>query len=505
MVNVPEERSLAASLRLLSAASRSLASSFDYVHTLAHVGTLVVPDHAAGLFVAVVDSDGALFNVCTAGTVPTFDDVPSDSSPGVLDFALIARDRTLGVLRVARPTGSAHAVATNRELFEDLAVRIAVAIDSAQIYAREHHVADTLQRALLPDRLPHPGTQHFDAAYLPGAEEAIVGGDWYDAFSLPDGRIAVSIGDVAGHGLRAAIVMGEVRQAFRAAALNPKSPSLVLERANTIMNMRANPVMVTAIFGIIDPTTSTLTYAVAGHPPPVLGMPDGTVQRLPADGIPLGIADTIDARDWTFTLPSGSIIAFYTDGLIEYSRDVIAGEERLLEAMRAEVFEPSATPARSLLRRIFATTKNTDDVAALVVRIGEPPSNDFVFDFTAIPIAVPLVRRALLRYAARLRLDDNAVFALITSVGEATANAVEHAYPEAPGIVRVRIRHTGLQLITTIEDDGRWKPAEKKDERGRGLPLMRALMNGFEIHTHQAQTVVRLTLTLKNEGAGAAD
>ena len=83
---------------------------------------------------------------------------------------------------------------------------------------------------------------HFDAAYIPATEEAIVGGDWYDAFTLPDGRIALSIGDVAGHGLRAAIVMGEVRQAFRAAALNPTSPSVVLERANTIVNMRQNPI-----------------------------------------------------------------------------------------------------------------------------------------------------------------------------------------------------------------------------------------------------------------------
>ena len=87
-------------------------------------------------------------------------------------------------------------------------------------------MADTLQRALLPERLPVDDRLAFDAAYLPGASEAIVGGDWYDAFRLPDGRIAFSIGDVAGHGLRAAIVMGEVRQAFRAAALNPNSPSL---------------------------------------------------------------------------------------------------------------------------------------------------------------------------------------------------------------------------------------------------------------------------------------
>ncbi len=231
-----------------------------------------------------------------------------------------------------------------------------------RVYAREHHVADTLQRALLPERLPVDDRLSFDAAYLPGAEEAIVGGDWYDAFRLPDGRIAFSIGDVAGHGLRAAIVMGEVRQAFRAAALNPNSPSLVLERANTIVNMRANPVMVTAIFGIVDPRDGVLTYACAGHPAPLLALPCGTVQLLPKDGLPLGIVDQVGASDWTFTLPPGALFALYTDGLIEYSRDVLEGEARLVEAVRQVALAaglragPGAAGARLRGQRATPTT-----------------------------------------------------------------------------------------------------------------------------------------------------
>jgi len=498
-----DEQRLSASLRFLSGASKTLASSFDYAQTLAHVAGLVVPDFGDGFAVEIGAGDDERVTVVRAGELPGFTDVPAGTTTGgvsFLDFALVARGRQLGTMRVAPDPASS----TDRDLFDELAVRIAVAVDSAQIYAREHHVADTLQRALLPDRLPQAEHQHFDAAYLPGAEEAIVGGDWYDAFTLPDGRIALSIGDVAGHGLRAAIVMGEVRQAFRAAALNPKSPSLVLERANTIVNMRANPVMVTAIFGIVDPTTSTLTYASAGHPPPILAMACGTVQRLPTEGIPLGIADTIDARDWTFTMPPGSLVALYTDGLIEYTHDVIEGEERLLDALRAEVIERSPTPARSLVRRIFANCKNTDDVAALVVAVDDVAAADFCFDFTAIPIAVPLVRRTLQRYAVRLQLDEEQKFALITSVGEAMANAVEHAYPDAPGIVRLRIANHDCTLTVTVEDDGRWKPAQKREERGRGLPLMRALMNGVEIRTHQSMTSVRLTLAIDETQQAAA-
>ncbi len=323
------------------------------------------------------------------------------------------------------------------DLWSELALRVAVSVDAAQVYAREHHVADTLQRALLPERLPVDDRLAFDAAYLPGAQEAIVGGDWYDAFRLPDGRIAFSIGDVAGHGLRAAIVMGEVRQAFRAAALNPNSPSLVLERANTIVNMRANPVMVTAMFGIVDPRDGTVTYASAGHPAPLLALPCGVVSLLPKDGVPLGIVDVIGATDWTFTLPPGALFTAYTDGLIEYSRDVIEGEDRLLAAAREGVVRIDAEPARALLRRIFANRENTDDVATLTVASADVPSTTFAFTFSALPMAVPLVRRSLERFARGIGIDDDGRFSLLTAVGEAVANAVEHAYLGPPGLVRV--------------------------------------------------------------------
>ena len=207
----------------------------------------------------------------------------------------------------------------------------------------------------------------FDAAYIPATEEAIVGGDWYDAFPLPDGRIALSIGDVAGHGLRAAIVMGEVRQAFRAAALNPTSPSDVLERANTIVNMRPNPIMVTAIFGIIDPATSTITYAAAGHPAPVLALPCLLVNGCPRAGF-RSASPTASMRPiGRSRFRPGAYLAMYTDGLIEHSHDILAGEEQLLAAMREEIVDRSATPALSLMQRVFGETKNSDDAAALFV------------------------------------------------------------------------------------------------------------------------------------------
>jgi anti-sigma regulatory factor (Ser/Thr protein kinase) len=489
-VNANDEQRLAASLRLLVAASRALAASFDYGQTFAAVGALIVPEFADG-FAVEVDEGEIRTTLVSAGRI---DD-------GARPFPLVARGRQLGRMLLGAPGPSADT--SELDLWSELALRVAVSLDAAQIYAREHHVADTLQRALLPERLPVDDHLAFDAAYLPGAEEAIVGGDWYDAFRLPDGRIAFSIGDVAGHGLRAAIVMGEVRQAFRAAALNPNSPSLVLERANTIVNMRTNPVMVTALFGIVNPQDGTFTYASAGHPAPLLALPCGSVLMLPKDGLPLGIVEQLGSTDWTFTLPPGGTFAVYTDGLIEYSRDVIEGERRLLDAMRDATLLRDAEPARALLRRIFATRPNTDDVATLTVSAADVASRTFGFTFSAVPMAVPMVRRSLDRFAARLGLDDDERFALLTAVGEAIANAVEHAYHGPPGLVRLEAAADEDALTIVIEDEGKWKPAQRREERGRGLPLMRALMDAVEIRTHQARTEVRLTMSLEEHRRSA--
>ncbi|MGD0052125.1 MAG: SpoIIE family protein phosphatase [Vulcanimicrobiaceae bacterium] len=483
------DRPIAASMRLLAAASRELAASFDFAETLAAVGVLVVPEFADGFAVELVDGE-LRRGLVRRGTL----------GPGAPSFPLVARGRALGVLRVA-PRGRSGAMVP--DLWEDLAIRIAVAVDAGQMVAREHHVADTLQRALLPERLPVAERFRFDAAYLPGTEEAIVGGDWYDAFHLPDGRIALSIGDVAGHGLRAAIVMGEVRQAFRAAALDPTSPSLVLERANTIVNMRPNPVMVTAIFAIVDPADGTLTYAAAGHPPPLIALPSGTVAALPKDGLPLGIVDRVEASDWTFTVPPGARFVLYTDGLVEYGRDVIAGERRLLDCVREAVLANDAEPAEALQRCVFGDTVNTDDVATLVMTALDRESTAFDFTFTAVPLAVPLVRRSLARFIDRLGVDGDHGFAILSATGEALANAVEHAYTGSPGLVRVHAEVNHDLLVVVVEDEGKWKPAQPREERGRGLPLMRALTHALEIHMHQARTEVRLSLRLHEERASA--
>ena len=413
----------------------------------------------------------------------------------VLIVPLIARKQTIGAMTLtigSERTFDPGIIALSGEL----ANRAALAIDNARLYAREHRVADTLQRAMLPQTLPHISGQALHAAYLPRAEEANVGGDWYDAFAISDGKFALSIGDVAGHGLEAAVIMGEVRQAFRASALDARAPSEVLTRADRILKFRQDPAMVTAVFGIFDIASSTFTYATAGHPPPILASPGGPVQVLPGDGLPLGLRHNEESTDWTVSIPPGSLLTLYTDGLVEYDRNVIEGERRLLVAIEGEMQRRSADPAAALHETILGKRRQTDDVCILTLSVAPRPVESLDLVFSAIPVAAPLVRQAIRQLANGLCLDHERAFSLQVSVGEAVNNAIEHAYGTAtPGTVSVRTEREGDALVTTIEDQGRWRPA-RREGRGRGLPLMRALMNGVQIQSTQSSTRVRLTMTL---------
>jgi anti-sigma regulatory factor (Ser/Thr protein kinase) len=257
--------------------------------------------------------------------------------------------------------------------------------------------------------------------------------------------------------------------------------------------------MVTALFGIVDPTDATVRYASAGHPPPLLALPCGALQALPTDGVPLGIVDDIGATDWLITIPPGGLLALYTDGMIEYSHDLVEGEDRLFDAVREEALAPSDHPARAIVERVFTGRDNADDVGSLTVSNTDVPGKTFSFAFSAIPLAVPFIRRSLQRFARRLGIDETRRFSILTATGEAVANAVEHAYQGSPGIVRVSARVVDGTFVVSVEDEGKWKPAQRREERGRGLPLMRALMDTVEIRTGQARTEIRLTMALPKE------
>jgi serine phosphatase RsbU (regulator of sigma subunit)/anti-sigma regulatory factor (Ser/Thr protein kinase) len=505
-------------LTLLYKVSRVLASSaLDIRETIESVAGMIAGALAHDCTIEVLEEDRVV--VISSGNRPLANSLPLSGFfsartgvgeprsqrrklPGIrgsfLDVPIVAREHLYGVLRLVG-SGTLPDDDVRLHLAEEIALRIALAIDSAHLQAREHRATDALQRALLPETLPSSDAYVYHAAYIPATTEAVVGGDWYDAFALPDGRIALSIGDVAGHGLRAATIMGEVRQALRASAFDPKSPAAILERANTIMNMRSQPVMVTAIFGIYDPTVSKLTYATAGHPGPILGLRDGWAATLPTLGVPLGIGTVFESFDWTFTVPPGSLVAFFTDGLIEHNRDVIAGEASVLRAVATEVLSPTENPARALHERIFDDQRNLDDVATLTLSVADGDTVDHLeLACSAIPLAAPLIRHALVDFAQRHGLAENVRFELVTTIGEAVANAAEHAYSGGPGLVTVTVDREADGLRVNVSDHGRWKPTTRREERGRGLRLMRALSTGLQIKSDSTGTSIWLRIPFGN-------
>ena len=255
------------------------------------------------------------------------------------------------------------------------------AFESQLLYQNEKRIADLLQEAFLNTTLPNSPNVGLHATYIPAMLEAQVGGDWYDAFELPDKRILFSIGDVAGHGIEAAVIMNRARQCILAAALHEDDPAKVLERANEAIYVQ-HARMVTAICGYIDPTTLEISYATAGHPPPVLARPGQPSIFLPHEGIPLGVLPDATYRTFVTYAFNGAVMVLYTDGVIEHKRNVFEGEEELLEASRLAVLTDN--PAISIKSRIFATNTPSDDVAILTVTFKQSDTSSGITSIGAL-------------------------------------------------------------------------------------------------------------------------
>lgn len=414
---------------------------------------------------------------------------------------LVARDRTLGALLYAsagRPFGPEDV-----SLAEDLARRAAVAVDNARMYEQERTVARTLQRAFLPANLPQVPGVLLHAAYLPGSTGTEIGGDWYDAFWLPDGRLGVSIGDVTGHGVEAAVVMGQVRQGIRAAAWDEPSPSAVLTRCSRLLHLMPGEEMATALYGIFDPAKRTFTYASAGHPSPILAS-GGSAELLPGGGLPLGMRRSAQLQNATAPLPPGALLVLFTDGLIEFERNPLEGERLLLEAVRAEAAQPAPDRALALQERVLGSRRPPDDVAIITLSMTPVPLGATEMTLPAIPSALPLIRQALRHATEAAGLPLDRATALVIAACEAVNNVIEHAYGIVPGEVTVRADVRREALVVTVQDRGRWRPP-RADGGGRGMILMQTLADRADIARTEEGTTVRLEARLSPAGARAPE
>ncbi len=252
---------------------------------------------------------------------------------------------------------------------EEIAVRAALAIDHARCYERERRIAVTLQEASLPGNLPASESLCMSAYYRPGNSEATIGGDWYDAFALDDGRIAITIGDVLGNGLTAAVTMGKVRQAMQSVAMVVPDPNTILWAADRTVRAQSGDTYATALAGIFDPATHRFTFASAGHPGPLLRHPDGRIEEFVAPGLLLGLRSGGDETHAVQTAP-GATLLFYTDGLVEATRDIDEGLRRVTRALADPAIAAAANPAKALVDRVLGAETATDDVAVLIAEIG---------------------------------------------------------------------------------------------------------------------------------------
>jgi serine phosphatase RsbU (regulator of sigma subunit)/anti-sigma regulatory factor (Ser/Thr protein kinase)/PAS domain-containing protein len=351
---------------------------------------------------------------------------------------------------------------------------------------RERAIAERLQRAMLPADLPSTAVCRFDVAYVPAGAETSVGGDWYDAFELRDGRLAVTVGDVTGHGIDAAIAMGTARQLARAVCRDETDPAAVLARVNRMLHGEAT--IVSALLGIFDPLTGEFRHANAGHPAPLVVRPSGEIAELGGRGMLMGVRREPPAENATAVIEPNSAVVLYTDGVIEASRDVAAGERALRATLAAWALDGFNASAAELQRRVVGEAAD-DDAAMLVMHVGA--ARDLDVTIAASPENASRLRRAVERVVRCNVADEDAAFSMTLAVAEAINNAAEHAYEGGAGPVRVVVSARAGVVDARISDYGRWA-GRKSEHRGRGLDLMALLATNVDVCRGPDGTVVTL-------------
>ncbi|MFD7442938.1 SpoIIE family protein phosphatase [Streptomyces sp. NPDC059909] len=362
-----------------------------------------------------------------------------------------------------------------------LATHTALGIDKAVLYGREAYIADELQRTMLPEGLPQPTGVRLASRYLPAAETARVGGDWYDAIPLPGSRVALVVGDVMGHSMTSAAIMGQLRTTAQTLAGLDLPPQEVLHHLDEQAQRLGTDRMATCMYAVYDPVSHRITIANAGHPPPILLHLGGRAEvlRVPP-GAPIGVGG-VDFEAVELDAPAGATLLLYTDGLVESRlRDVWTGIEQLRErlAATAQLTGPDHSPPLEALcddvLDMLGPGDRDDDIALLAARFDGIAPSDVAYWFLEPEEQAPgrarrLARRALARWDLE-ELSDSVELL----VSEVVTNAVRYA--ERP--VTLRLLRTDV-LRCEVGDDSPQLPRQRRardtDEGGRGLFLVNRL------------------------------
>lgn len=395
----------------------------------------------------------------------------------LLAVPLQARGVVLGIATFWRGGERGPFDEEDRSFAEELVARAAVSIDNARRYTREHTMAVTLQRSLLPGSLPEQNA--LDAAYRYLPAHAGVGGDWFDVIPLPGARVALVVGDVVGHGLHAAATMGRLRTAVHNFSSLDLPPDELLGHLDELVNRidqeqgtdgQAPITGATCLYAIYDPVSRRCSMARAGHLPPALVHPDGTVEIVDfVAGPPLGLVG-LPFETAELELPEGSSLVLYTDGLVEHrDRDIDLG----LDLLRSSLARPGRSPEQvcdDVLGALLPVNP-TDDIALLVARTRALPAERVaVWDVPPDPAAVRTVRAQVTAQLADWGLEE-LEFTTELILSELITNAIRYGVPP----IQVRLLHDRI-LICEVSDRSSTSPhlryAASTDEGGRGLFLV---------------------------------
>jgi anti-sigma regulatory factor (Ser/Thr protein kinase)/putative methionine-R-sulfoxide reductase with GAF domain len=415
----------------------------------------------------------------------------------LLGVPLLVEGAVIGVLHVGTLRERAFDE-DDVELLQRAGDRAALAIFS-RLTERERGLADALQRSLMP-RLPELPAIALVGRYLPAAG-ARLGGDWYDAFQLPDGRLGMAIGDVVGHGFHAAALMGQLRSGMRAYALDGMSPAGVLERLNRLLRQIEPGRTATLVYVVLDAHGGFLTVSSAGHPPPLVAPAGEEPSFIDLPGsVPLGAARHVRYDDQELELAPGSALVLYTDGLVERPGETLDAGLGRLAAVVDDGEEDLEHLGDRLAGELLPDGARDDDAAVLLAR-ALPLAETLVARFPAEIESIPLIRRLLGRWLAEAGATVADTDDLSLATAEAAANAIEHAYGLAPGVVELRAWTShGGHVTVAITDFGHWRPPRGK-HRGRGLLLMEGLADAVEVIRGDEGTTVELSRRIGAEAA----
>ncbi|MGW4382839.1 SpoIIE family protein phosphatase [Kitasatospora sp. NPDC004531] len=519
---------LAERLAYLDGAARRINSSLDLTATLRNLGRVLVPELADALVVLVRDPlpdverdlgrPRALRVLHTCGTRlgrrgglrpvppgsaleralerraphgPVVLDGPRDglfaellgaralgrlaAGTALLALPLHGRQAALGMLLLIRRPGAERRASfdpADTATAAHLATHAGLAVDTALRYTREWEIADELQRSMLPAELPQPHGVRLAHRYLPGERGAQVGGDWYDSIPLPGNRVALIVGDVMGHSLTSAAVMGQLRTSAQTLAGLDLPPHEVLYHLDEqAQRLGREHHLATCVYAVYDPIAGRVVIANAGHVPPVLVGPDGASELLDLPpGAPIGVGG-VDFTSVELAAPPGSSLLLFTDGLVETRRRPLGTGLELLRArlQGAHRFTPEQLCQEAL--RILPPGDRADDIALLAAAFDGIPADDVAYWYLQPRHETPGRARRLAGHALHNWGLDHLRENCELMVSELVTNAIRHATRP----VTLRLVRTS-RLRCEVGDDSAALPRTRRagpdEERGRGLQIV---------------------------------